>query len=170
MRLWWAPPALGALCAGVAGETHAAGRSSSPLDANMSSAKSDASPGDPALKWFQVRSIARSICREAYRRNTGVYPLICYVNNISATLLSDRFDLAALFVARAAEHMAKVPALDSERLYYELASRYLSHVIHYIRNSGSAVKFDADRIPTWMLNAGPQTVPMLASNNRWRGP
>jgi hypothetical protein len=32
MRLWWAPPALGALCAGVARETHAAGRSSSPLE------------------------------------------------------------------------------------------------------------------------------------------
>jgi len=160
MRLWWAPPALGALCAGVAGETHAAGRSSSPLDANMSSAKSDASPGDPALKWFQgALNSEVYLPGEAYRRNTGVYPLICYVNNISATLLSDRFDLAALFVARAAEHMAKVPALDSERLYYELASRYLSHVIHYIRNSGSAVKFDADRIPTWMLNAGPQTVP-----------
>jgi len=112
------------------------------------------------LKWFQgALNSEVYLPGEAYRRNTGVYPLICYVNNISATLLSDRFDLAALFVARAAEHMAKVPALDSERLYYELASRYLSHVIHYIRNSGSAVKFDADRIPTWMLNAGPQTVP-----------
>jgi len=101
--------ALGALCAGVAGETHAAGRSSSPLDANMSSAKSDASPGDPALKWFQG-----ALNSEVYLPG-GVSPKYwrvsadLHVNNISATLLSDRFDLAALFVARAAEHMAKVP-------------------------------------------------------------
>jgi hypothetical protein len=36
MRLWWAPPALGALCAGVARETHVAGRSSSPLGPGVS--------------------------------------------------------------------------------------------------------------------------------------
>ena len=123
------------------------------------SAKSETSP-DPALKQFQgALNSEVYLPGEAYRRNTGVYPLICYVNNISATLLSGRHELAAVFVARAAEHMAKVPALDPERRYYDLVSRYLAHVIHCIRSSGSGVEFDAARIPAWMLSAGPQSPP-----------
>jgi hypothetical protein len=115
---------------------------------------------DDTLRLFQRELNSEAYLPDtAYRRNTGIYPLICYVNNIGATLCSGRYDIAALFVTRAAEHITSVPARDEERSYYDLVSRYLAHVIYCIRSSGNAVDFDTQRLPAWMLSAGPQSLP-----------
>jgi hypothetical protein len=115
---------------------------------------------DDTLRLFQRELNSDAYLPDtAYRRNAGIYPLVCYVNNIGATLCSRRYDITALFVARAADHMSSVPARAEERSYYGLVSRYLAHVIYCIRNSGSAVDFDTQRIPAWMLSAGAQAVP-----------
>ena len=117
-------------------------------------------PLDDTLRLFQRELNSDAYLPDtAYRRNTGIYPLVCYVNSIGATLCSGRYEVTALFVARAAEHMGSVSARDDERSYYDLVSRYLAHVIYCIRSSGRAVDFDAQRIPAWMLSAGPQSLP-----------
>jgi len=147
------------LCARGAYPAHLRGPSTSPLNATVSSLPNEP-PSDDTLRLFQRELNSDAwLPGTAYRRNSGLYPLVCYVNNIGATLCSGRRDIAALFVARAAEHISRVPARDEERFYYDLVSRYLAHVIHRIRSSGAPVEFDTQRIPSWMLGAGAQVVP-----------
>ena len=147
------------MCAPGAYRALLGGPSTSPLDATMSSVPNEP-PSDNTLRLFQRELNSDAwLPGTAYRRNSGLYPLICYVNNIGATLCSGRRDIAALFVARAAEHISRVAARDEERFYYDLVSRYLAHVIHHIRSSGTPVEFDTQRIPAWMLSAGAQVVP-----------
>jgi hypothetical protein len=93
---------------------------------------------------------------KAYRRNSGLYPLVSYVNNLLGAMLSENYDVASVFVARAAEHMAAIPASEESRPYYSLVSRYLSHVIHHLSTFHAGVQFDTERIPKEILNAGPQ--------------
>jgi len=61
---------------------------------------------------------------------------VCYVNNIIGTLQSDRHHAAAIFVARAVEHMSQFPPTDNMRPYYDLVSRYLASVTEYLRSKG----------------------------------
>ncbi len=87
----------------------------------------------------------------AYRRNTGLYPLVCYVNTIIGTCLSKNYEMAALFIARAVDHMKSVPPSAQEERYYILAASYFAHVVDHIRRAAPEVTLDADRIPAAIL-------------------
>ena len=72
-----------------------------------------------------------------YRRNHLGYPLLCYVNNIVGCLLCENYDVAALFVRRAAEALAQVrgreikrPAAEME--YFDLVETYLRAVSAFV--------------------------------------
>ncbi len=96
---------------------------------------------------------------QAYRRNTNLYPLVCYVNNLIGAVLSENHEVIPVFVARAAEHMAQVPPSQEAAAYYALVSSYLAQVVHHVGCTGSEVEFDPERIPTSILSAGPQPAP-----------
>jgi hypothetical protein len=55
---------------------------------------------------FQAKLASRELLPDRLlRRNNTSYPLVCYVNNISALLLSENYEPVSIFVARAAEHL-----------------------------------------------------------------
>lgn len=89
----------------------------------------------------------------AYRRNSGLYPLVCYVNTVIGACLSSNHEIAALFVARAVDHMEHVQPRVNEEPYYALVAGYFSHVIDEIRHIAPHIVFDTDRIPAVLLNA-----------------
>ena len=92
------------------------------------------------------------------RRNVGDYPLVCYVNNITALLLSGNYEPVPIFIARAAEHQKAHPATAESDSYYAAVTRYLGQVTHHLRTYVGGLEFDEDRIPAFILNAGPQAV------------
>lgn len=110
----------------------------------------------------------------SYRRNSGIYPLVCYVNTIIGACLSENYEIAALFIARAAEHMKSVQPAEREEAYYALAAAYFSHVIHHIRSSAPQVTFDIDRIPSvlFVVHQPPELDALPPSGDRdlyfWR--
>ncbi|KRA20812.1 hypothetical protein [Lysobacter sp. Root604] len=96
---------------------------------------------------------------KGFSRNSGIYPLICYINNITGALLSANYEIVAAFVARASEHMRDFPPTESNRPYYLLATSYLTQVVHHLNTCGAFVEFDASRVPASILGGGPQQAP-----------
>lgn len=97
----------------------------------------------------------------AYRRNSNLYPLVCYVNTLVAATLSENYEVLPLFVARAAEHMAEVQPSAEAANYYALVSAYLAHLVYHTKAAGVCTEFDVERIPASILEAGPQQAPDL---------
>jgi hypothetical protein len=51
---------------------------------------------------------------KAHRRNTAIYQLVCYINNVVGCYLSSNFAAIPLFIERARGHMASIqPAPDA---------------------------------------------------------
>lgn len=96
------------------------------------------------------------IPEQAYRRNGGSYPLVCYINNVVGLFLSKNYQVIPIFVARAIEHMASFPSSAASAVYYELANRYLMQVVYHLRHFVDGVDEWDDRIPASFLEAGPQ--------------
>lgn len=94
--------------------------------------------------------------RHALRRNVSDYTLVCYVNNITALLLSGNHEPVPIFIARAAEHQKAHPATAESDAYYAAVTRYLSQVVYHLKAYVGGLDFDEDRIPASILNAGPQ--------------
>ncbi len=93
---------------------------------------------------------------QAFRRNSGIYPLVCYVNNIAGLLLSKNYDPIPVFIARAVEHMQNCPHSTALRPYHDFATRYLSQVTYHLRNYIGGIEHWDERIPLSLLDAGPQ--------------
>ena len=109
------------------------------------------------IEAFHLRLNALDVLPErSLRRNSGTYPLVCYVNAITGLVLSKNFDPIPLFIARAVEHMNERPPSESEQPYYELVRRYISHMAYHIRQYTDGVAFPEGRIPPSVLVAGPQ--------------
>jgi hypothetical protein len=98
------------------------------------------------------------IPEQAYRRNSGAHPLVCYVNNIIGLFLSKNYDPIPVFVARVTEHMAGFPPSAASSAYYAAVTRYLSQVVYHLQHFVSGIEFWDDRIPQHILDAGPQVV------------
>lgn len=101
---------------------------------------------------------SEAVPEQAYRRNSGSYPLVCYINNIVGLFLSKNYEVIPIFVARAAEHMAAHPPNAATTAYYELASCYLAQIVYHLKNFIGGIEHWDDRIPTSLLEAGPQQV------------
>jgi len=95
----------------------------------------------------------------ALRRNVFDYALVCYVNNITALLLSGNYEPVPIFIARAAEHQKAHPATAESDAYYAAVTRYLSQVAYHLKRHVGGLDFDEHRIPVSILNAGPQACP-----------
>ncbi len=110
-----------------------------------------------AIKQFHIRLNSLDVIPEqAYRRNSGAYPLVCYINNVVGLFLSKNYEVIPIFVARAVEHMEAFPPNAATAAYYELAERYLMQVVYHLRHFvGGVDKWD-DRIPASFLEAGSQ--------------
>lgn len=96
-----------------------------------------------------------------YRRNSGLYPLTGYVNTVVGAVLSENYEIAALFVSYAAEHMKRsTPSLE-EDTYYCLVASYLAHILDHIRRAApqALAHWNIDVIPDVLLAAGPQRAP-----------
>jgi hypothetical protein len=96
------------------------------------------------------------IPEQAFRRNSGAYPLFCYVNNIIGLFLSKNYDPIPVFVARAIEHMTNSPPSAASGAYYAAVTRYLSQVVYHLQHFVSDIEHWDDRIPQHILDAGPQ--------------
>jgi hypothetical protein len=84
---------------------------------------------------FQAKLASQALLPErSLRRNDGTYALVCYVNNVTALLVSENWHAVPIFIARAAEHMKAFPATARTEAYYSLITRYLGHVAHHLRH------------------------------------
>lgn len=99
---------------------------------------------------------------QAYRRNSGSYPLVCHINNIVGLFLSKNYEVIPIFVARAAEHMTTYPPSAASSAYYELANCYLLQMVYHLRHFVGGIEHWDDRIPASFLEAGPQQVKCLS--------
>jgi hypothetical protein len=106
----------------------------------------------------------------AYRRNSGSYALVCYVNNSIGAILSDNLEAAAIFIGRAVAHMMEVEVSPEYERYYRLVASYFAHTIHLLRRADPAIAFHYE-IPSALSSAGRQAGPdsALEENLRfWR--
>ncbi len=62
----------------------------------------------------------------AYRRNTVVYPLICYVNCLMGCRISANLAGAVRFTDRIQKFVRQHPAPPGYELYYALVEEYLA--------------------------------------------
>ena len=66
----------------------------------------DAEASQAVIRRFQKNlASAETLPVRSLRRNSGEYPLVCYVNNVTALFVSENWEAVPIFVARAAEHM-----------------------------------------------------------------
>lgn len=111
------------------------------------------------IKQLHVRlNGADLIPEQAFRRNSGTYPLVCYVNNIMGLFLSKNYDPIPVFVARAAQHTADFPPTAASSAYYAVVTQYLSQVVDHLQHFVSGIEHWDDRIPKHILDAGQQVV------------
>ncbi len=70
-----------------------------------------------------------------FRRNETIYPLICYINNITGCYISQNYEVASLFIKRARKHMKDTKEKESYKDYYPIASEYLNTVELFIQKT-----------------------------------
>ena len=120
----------------------------------------DAEASNEVIRKFQTKlASAGALPERSLRRNSGDYPLICYINNVTALFLSENWEAVPIFVARAAEHMTARPADSRLQAYYALAAEYLSQIVHHLTVYVGDIEFDHERIPSPIMTAGPQDPP-----------
>lgn len=79
--------------------------------------------------------------RLGFRRDAVVYPLVCYVNNITGCYLSKNIEPIPLFIERARIHMQEIPAIDEWFEYYGLVAKYLDLVENHLKDFGVDTKY-----------------------------
>ena len=120
----------------------------------------DAEASRAVIRRFQTRlANAEMLPERSLRRNSSDYPLVCYINNLTALILSENWEAAPIFVARAAEHMAARPADSRQHAYYALAGQYLGQVVYHLTVHVGGIEFDRERIPSTIMTAGAQYPP-----------
>lgn len=102
---------------------------------------------------------------QAYRRNSLVYPLVSYLNNICGLYLSKNYEVIPIFIERAHNHMQELGASANSAAYYELASAYLRQVAYVLSHFTVTSNERLGYIPSEILQAGPQPVPQTPSPN-----
>jgi hypothetical protein len=66
----------------------------------------DAETSQGVIRSFQTKlASAGTLPERSLRRNSGEYPLVCCINNVTALFVGENWKAAPIFVARAAEHM-----------------------------------------------------------------
>jgi hypothetical protein len=105
------------------------------------------------------------IPEQSFRRNSGTYPLVCYVNNIIGLFLSKNYEPISVFIARASEHMANHPPSAASTGYYRVVNGYLSQITYHLRHFVEGIEYWDARIPSTILEAGPQELPCTAKTS-----
>jgi len=80
----------------------------------------------------QELNAADCLPASAYRRNSGEYELICYVNNMVGCYLSKNYSALALFRNRAEAFMRAKPVRPETHEYYRLVSNYLAATEQFV--------------------------------------
>lgn len=120
----------------------------------------DAEASRAVIRRFQTKLASAELLPErSLRRNSSDYPLVCYINNVTALFISENWEAVPIFVARAAEHMIARPADSRLQAYYALARQYLSQVVHHVTVNVGGIEFDRERIPSPIMTGGPQQPP-----------
>ena len=120
----------------------------------------DAEASQALIRKFQTKLASAEILPErSLRRNSSDYPLVCYLNNVTALFISENWEAVPIFVARAAEHMIARPADSRQQAYYALAGQYLGQVVHHLTVFVGGIEFDRKRIPSTIMAAGAQHPP-----------
>mgnify|MGYP001555739885 CR=1 FL=1 len=73
----------------------------------------------------------------AYRRNSIIYPLVCYVNNITSLFISKNYAPISTFIERAKQHIENNPSKAEWEPYYQLVENYLELMMQFISNEGN---------------------------------
>jgi hypothetical protein len=93
---------------------------------------------------------------QAYRRNSGSYLLVSYLNNICGLYLSKNYEVIPIFINRAHQHMQEYPPSASSKAHYELASAYIRQMAYVLSTYTNITKECLSLIPDEILAAGPQ--------------
>jgi hypothetical protein len=72
-----------------------------------------------------------------YRRNTVVYTLICYVNNIVGCCLSQNLEPIPVFIDRVRRHIQELPSSEDTGPYYRLVKNYVSAIEQALPERGA---------------------------------
>lgn len=83
------------------------------------------SNGEEILILQKKLNTGDTVPKGGYRRNALVYPLVCYVNNITACYLSGNYKVVSVFVRRA-KHFMVNNNIDYAVDYYTIVSKYIS--------------------------------------------
>jgi hypothetical protein len=116
----------------------------------------------------KLESFQRHLNREyiaparGYRMSVGVYSLVCYVNNTVGLYLSGNYEVVPIFIARAHQYMSEHPATPQTAAYYQLVNRYLRQFTFVLKRFTSVTPESLEFIPSELLEAGPQDVPVDA--------
>ncbi len=125
------------------------------LDLSISGAREERAK----LKLFHSHlNHSEIVPEQAYRRNSGGYPLVSYLNNICGLYLSKNYEVIPVFINRAHQHMQEHPASANSKAYYELAFAYIRQMAYVLSTYTNITKERLSFIPAEILAAGPQVL------------
>ncbi|WP_427551558.1 hypothetical protein ACQE3D_08095 [Methylomonas sp. MS20] len=86
--------------------------------------------------WHRRLNAQENVPQHGFRRNTTVYTLVCYVNNIIGCYLGHNTEPIPLFIQRGRVHMLQSPASEEWRPYYGLVSEYFEVMERHLQEHG----------------------------------
>ena len=86
--------------------------------------------------WHRRLNAVENVPPCGFRRNTAVYPLVCYVNNIIGCYLGRNAEPIVLFIQRGREHISQNLPTEEWRPYYELVSEYFKTMELHLKEHG----------------------------------
>ncbi len=100
---------------------------------------------------------------QCYRMSKTHYSLVSYINNMVGLFLSKNYDVIPVFIGRADKHMADFPATPGASAYYDVVSKYLAQMAHFLQNFTTVPKEEISCfVPTYVLSAGAQAAPNMS--------
>lgn len=93
-------------------------------------------------EWHRRLNAVENVPSRGFRRNTVVYPLVCYANNIIGCYFWHNADSVFLFIQRGREHMDQNPPTEEWRPYHELASDYFQSMERHLKEHGAHSTYD----------------------------
>lgn len=125
----------------------------------MSVAQDGAKQARKVIQQYQRQLNAPALVPEqCYRRNSATYPVVCYVNQVTALFISKNYAVIPLFLSRAYEALNGVKHAPVSDAYRCLTFQYLSRVAHFVVDYGDLSEEEnylVELIPDALLTASP---------------
>lgn len=104
------------------------------------------------IEYQELLNRSDVVSEECFRRNHIAYPLISYVNNVTALFISRNFKTVPIFLDRAVKEIDKIENKVNISLYTSIVLPYLEVISLYLVMFSKVEQNRIDLIPSKLLN------------------